>query len=47
VADEEAFLVVVGVDEPQSNRVGTAGFDLAGLRLEHVDALDLAALRFA
>ena len=52
VADKEALLVVIGVDGPQRDRLRPARFDLAGLRLEHVDALDLdpdlvsAVLRF-
>jgi hypothetical protein len=41
VADEEAFFVVIGVNEPQRDRVGAARFDLARLRLEDIDALDL------
>jgi hypothetical protein len=41
VANEEALLVVIRVDEPQRDRIGAAGFDLAGLRLEYVDAVDL------
>ena len=39
VADEEALLVVVGVDEPERDAVGALGDHLAGLRLEHVDAV--------
>jgi hypothetical protein len=39
VADKEALLIV-GVDEPQRDRVGAARFDLAGLRLEDIDAFD-------
>ena len=41
VADEEAFLVVVGVDEPAGDAFGAVGLDLAGLGLEDVDAVDL------
>src|SRR5271168_1833964 len=53
VADEEAFLVVIGGDKPQRDRLRAAGLDLADLRLEYIDAFDLypdlvaAALRFA
>ena len=43
VADEEALFVVVGVDEPASNAIGVVADDLAGLRLEHIDAVDLHA----
>ena len=43
VADEEAFFVVVGVDEPTGDFVGVAAFDLAGLGLEDVDTVDLDA----
>src|SRR5690606_19152072 len=41
LADEEAFAVVVGVDEPAGDAVGAVGEDFAGLWLEDVDAVDL------
>ena len=41
MADEEAFLVVVGVDEPGGDAVGVVGADVAGVGVEHVDAVDL------
>src|SRR5689334_8808755 len=40
VPDEEAFLVVVRVDEPKRDRIRPARFDIAGLRVEYVHALD-------
>lgn len=40
VADEKAFLVIVGVDEPAGDGVGFVTDHLSGLRLEDVDALD-------
>jgi hypothetical protein len=43
VADEEALLVVVGVDEPAGDAVRAVADDLAGLRLEHVHPFDLDA----
>ena len=43
VADEEAFFVVVGVDEPAGDAVGAVADDLAGLRFEDVHAFDLHA----
>ena len=39
MADEEALLVVVGVDEPGGDAVGVVGADFAGVGIEHVDAL--------
>jgi hypothetical protein len=33
VADEEAFFVVVGVDEPAGDAVGAVADDFAGLRV--------------
>ena len=41
VADEEAFLVIVGVDEPGGDVVFAAGPNFAGLGIEHVDAQHL------
>ena len=50
LADEEAFFVVVGVDEPAGDAVGAVAFDFAGAGVEDVDAvdpdLDLVVLRF-
>lgn len=40
VADEEALLVVVGVDEPAGDAVGSVALDLARARVEDVNALD-------
>ncbi len=40
MADEEAFFVVVGVDEPAGDFVGVAGADFAGLGVEDIDAVD-------
>ena len=39
VANEEAFFVVVGVDEPAGDAVGTVAADFAGVGMEHVDAV--------
>ncbi len=39
MADEEAFFVVVRVDEPAGDAVGVAAFDLAGLRFEDIDSV--------
>ena len=41
MADEEALLVVVGVDEPAGDAVGAVAADYAGVGVEHVDAVDL------
>ena len=41
VADEEALLVVVGVDEPAGDAVGAVAADFAGVGMEHVHAVDL------
>ena len=38
VTDEEAFFVVVRVDEPAGDAVGVAAFDFASLRFENIDA---------
>ena len=40
VADEEAFLVVVGVDEPAGDAVGAVAAHLPGIRVEDVDTVD-------
>lgn len=40
VTDEEAFPVVVGVDEPAGDVVGGMAADLAGCRIVDVDPLD-------
>ena len=40
MADEEALAVVVGVDEPAGDAVRIVAADLAGLRVEHVHALE-------
>ena len=40
MADEEAFFVVVGVDEPAGDFAGVAGSDFAGLGMEDVYAVD-------
>jgi hypothetical protein len=36
MTDEEAFFVVVGIDKPTGDAVGSAGFDFAGLGTEYV-----------
>ena len=41
MADEEAFFVVIGVDEPAGDFVGVAALDFAELRLEDVHSVDL------
>ena len=41
VADEEALLVVVGVDEPAGDAVGAVAADFAGVGMEHVHTIDL------
>src|SRR5689334_16707844 len=45
MANEEALLVVVGIDEPAGDAVGTIAANLAGRRVEHVDALHMHAQR--
>jgi len=40
VADEEAFFVVVGVDEPAGDAFGTVAADFAGLGCEYVHAMN-------
>ena len=48
VADEEALLVVIAIDEPAGDAVGVVATDFAGVGMEHVDAfyfnLDLTVL---
>lgn len=44
VADEKAFAVVVGVDEPAGDVVGFAGDDFAGGGVEDVDAVHFDAV---
>ena len=41
MAHEEAFLVVVGVDEPAGDALGPVAADFAGVGVEHVYAVDL------
>ena len=41
VADEEAFLVVVGIDEPAGDAVGAVAADFAGVGVEYIHAVDL------
>src|SRR5262245_60110802 len=41
--DEEALLVVVGVDEPAGDALGAVAAHLAGAGVEDVDAVDLDA----
>lgn len=40
VADEEAFFVVVGVDEPAGDAFGAVAADFAGVWVEDVDTVD-------
>ena len=40
MADEEALLVVVGIDEPAGDSVGAVAADLAGVGVEDVDTVD-------
>jgi hypothetical protein len=40
MTNEEAFLVVVGVDEPTGDTVGSTRFDFAGLGTEYVHTVD-------
>ena len=40
VADEEALLVVVGIDEPAGDAVGAVAADLTGVGVEDVDTVD-------
>lgn len=41
MAHEEAFLVIVRVDEPRRDTLGVAGADGTRVLVEHVDAVDL------
>ena len=43
VADEEAFFVVVGIDEPAGDAVGAVADDFAGLGFEDIHAIHLYA----
>ena len=43
MADEEALLVVVGVDEPAGDAVGAVAVDFACVRVEDIDAVDFHA----
>ena len=45
VADEEALLVVVGIDEPAGDAVGAVAADFAGVGMEHVHAVELDLAR--
>ena len=47
VADEEAFFVVVGVDEPAGDAVGTVADDFAGLGLEDVHTVVFFGVRLS
>ena len=40
MTNEEAFFVVVGVDEPAGDSVGAVTDDFASLRFEDIDAFD-------
>ena len=40
MADEEALLVVVGIDEPAGDTVGSVAADLAGVGVEDIDTVD-------
>src|ERR1700683_646121 len=41
MAHEEAFFVVIGVDEPASDAVGVIAADFTGVGVEDVDSVDL------
>ena len=41
MADKEAFLIIVSVDEPAGNAIGAARLNLAGLGFEYVHPVDL------
>jgi len=41
MADEEAFLVVVGVDEPAGDTFGSITADFAGIGVEYINTVDL------
>ena len=40
MADEEAFFVVVGVDQPAGDTVGTVAADFSGVGMKNIDAVD-------
>ncbi len=40
MTDEEAFFVVVGVDEPTRYAIGSVATNFAGVRVEDVDAIN-------
>ena len=40
VADEKALLIIVGINEPAGDAICTVASYLAGVRMEHVDAVD-------
>jgi hypothetical protein len=40
VADEEAFFIVVGVDEPTGDFVGVAGVNFPRLWMKNIDTVD-------
>ena len=40
VADEEALLVVVAIDEPAGDAVGGGAADFAGVGVEYIDSVD-------
>lgn len=39
MADEEAFFVVIGIDEPAGDAFGSAGADFAGVGVKNVPPL--------
>ena len=41
MAHKEAFLIVIGIDEPAGDTFGPVASHLAGIRVEHVHAVDL------
>ena len=41
MTDEEAFLVVVGIDEPAGNTVSAVAADFARVGVEYIDSVDL------
>ena len=41
MANEEAFLVVIGVNEPAGDSFSAVASHFTGLRVEHVYAIDL------
>lgn len=40
MTDEEAFFVVVGVDEPAGDAVSSVAADFSGVRMKNIDAVD-------